>query len=77
MYTKTSVTMLIGSPPSDQESNYFVKVLNSGTTVDTATPKDFHDWDEPGFKKNVLHHFVRFLSHTSGMYSISYLITWR
>jgi hypothetical protein len=67
MYTKTSVTILVGSPPSEEGGNYFVKVLNSGTTTDTSTPKDFHDWDEQGFTKNIVQHFVRFLSHTSGM----------
>ena len=69
--------MLVGSPPSDQQSNYFVKVLNSGTTTDTSTPKDFHNWDEPGFTKNVLSHFVRFLSHTSGMYLLFDHHNWR
>lgn len=68
MYTKMSVTVLIGSPPSDQESNYFIKVLNSGKTTDMSTPRDFHDWDEQGFKKHVVQHFVHFLSHTSGMF---------
>jgi hypothetical protein len=68
MYTKTSVTILIGSPPLEQGENYFVKVLNSGTTTDTLIPKDFHDWDEQGFKANIVQHFVRFLSHTSGAF---------
>jgi hypothetical protein len=65
MYTKTSITILVGSPPSEEGGNYFVKVLNSGTTTDTSTPKDFHDWDEQGFKTNIVQHFLRFLSHTS------------
>ena len=52
--TKMSVTVLIESPPSYQESNYFIKVLNSGKTMDTSTPRDFHDWDEQGFKKHVV-----------------------
>ena len=65
--------MLIGSPLSDQQSNYFVKVLNLGTTMDTSTPKDFHNWDELGFKKNVLLHFVRFLSQS--LVCIFYLTT--
>jgi hypothetical protein len=68
MYTKTSVTILMGSPPSELDDNYYVKVLNSGMTTDSRTPVDFHDWDEQGFKTNVVQHFVRFLSHTSGMY---------
>ena len=63
MFTKASVTILIGSPPDATDNNYFVKVLNSGKTLDG---KDFHDWDREGFKVNVLHHFVRFLSQTSG-----------
>ena len=68
MYTNMSVTILIGSPPLEPDGSYFVKVLNSGTTTDTPTPKDFHDWDEQGFKKNIVQHFVRFLSHTSSAY---------
>jgi hypothetical protein len=63
-----SVIILIGSPPNELDNNYFVKVLNSGTTTNTSIPKDFHDWDEQGFKTNVVQHFVCFLSHTSGMY---------
>ena len=73
LYTKTSVTILIGSPPSEEGGNYFVKVMNSGTTTDTSTPKDFHDWDEQGFKKNIVQHFLCFLLHTSapsGLYLI-------
>jgi hypothetical protein len=68
MYTRTSVTILMGSPPTKAGSSYYVKVLNSGTTTDTRTPMDFHNWDEQGFKTNVLQHFLRFLSHTFGMY---------
>jgi hypothetical protein len=68
MYTKTLVTILIGSPPTEQGGSYFVKVMNSGKTTDTPVPKDFHDWDEEGFKANVVQHFVRFLSHTQGMF---------
>ena len=63
MFTKTSVTILIGSPPDAMDNNYFVKVLNAGKTLNG---KDFHDWDREGFKANVLHHFVCFLSQTSG-----------
>ena len=65
MYTKTCVTILVGSPPSEVGGNYFVKVLNSGATTDSQTPKDFHDWDKEGFKTNVVQHFICFLSHTS------------
>jgi hypothetical protein len=63
MFTKTSVTILIGSPPEVEGGSYFVKVLNSGKTLDG---RDFHDWDRAGFKANVLHQFVHFLSQTSG-----------
>ena len=73
LYTKTSVTILIGSPPSEEGGNYFVKVMNSGTMTDTSTLKDFHDWNEQGFKKNIVQHFLCFLLHTSvpsGLYLI-------
>ena len=70
MFTKTSVTILIGSPPDAVSDNYFVKVLNSGKTLDG---KDFHNWDKEGFKANVLHHFVRFLAQTSSGVSLFFL----
>lgn len=63
MFTKTSITLLIGSPPEVEGGNYFVKVLNTGKTLDG---KEFHNWDKDGFRTNVLQHFVRFLSQTSG-----------
>lgn len=65
MFTKASVTLLIGAPPDVEGDSYFVKVLNSGRTSDG---KDFHDWDKEGFKSNILQHFVRFLSQTSGAF---------
>lgn len=68
MYTKASVTILVGSPPSEQGGQYFIKVLNSGTTTDSLIPRDFLEWDKEGFKANIVQHFVRFLSHTFGVY---------
>ena len=65
--------ILIGSPPSKEGGNYFVKVLNSGMTMDAPTPRDFHDWDEEGFKTKILAHFVHFLLHTSGPSSAYFL----
>ena len=46
MFTQMSVMILVRSPPSEEGSNYFIKVLNSGMTMDSNFPKDFHNWDE-------------------------------
>ena len=67
MYTKASVTILVGSPPREEGGSYFVKVMNAGKTTDTPVLKNFHDWDEQVFKTNIVQHFERFLSHTHGM----------
>lgn len=41
--------------------------------MDAPTPRDFHDWDEEGFKTKILAHFVHFLLHTSGPSSAYFL----
>ena len=64
---KASVTILVGSPPREEGGSYFIKVMDAGKTMDTPVPKDFHDWDEQGFKTNIIQDFVHFLSHTHGM----------
>lgn len=61
----THLELMGGSSPKSATDKYCISVVHYGTTNETV-PRDFFEFDRDGFRANVLGHFCKFLSMTSG-----------